>query len=125
MRTIGAKTNKECWTLKIYYKKDTRFNDTHYDKIIANGTFKTLNDISNFLGITYNQVSELTSKSGRNKTKNKYSFYPIIEITKIDCPNITNPIDKLEPPIIDNNYEEHTDEFLQEQNPHLDIVSVS
>ena len=68
MRTKGAKTNKECWSLKIYYDNSNVFVNDYI--IITQGTFKTLYDVANFLNISYNQVTELTS-SGRNKTKNK------------------------------------------------------
>ena len=73
MRTKGAKTEKECWKLKISYP----------DYIVKEGTYKTLQDVATDLGLTYNQVSEMTNK-GRNKTKSKYSFYPTIDLHKID-----------------------------------------
>ena len=74
MRTKGAKTNKECWKLKISYP----------DHIVKEGIYKTLYEIADVLELTYNQVAELTGK-GRNKTKNKYKFYPQIELSKISC----------------------------------------
>jgi hypothetical protein len=72
MRTKGAITNKECWSLKIYYP----------DYIVKEGTYRTLKEVADDLNISYNQVSELTT-NGRNKTKTKYSFYPSIELKKI------------------------------------------
>ena len=73
MRTKGAKTSKTCWELKIFYP----------DYIVKEGKYKTLQDVADDLGLSYNQVSEMTNK-GRNKTKSKYSFYPTIHLTKID-----------------------------------------
>jgi len=107
MRTKGATTKKECWKLKIYYP----------DYIVKQGTYTTLKDVASDLGLSYNQTTELTNK-GRNKTKNKFSFYPTIELHKI-C---INPIDNLEEPINSENIEE-IDEFLQEKNPDLLIVT--
>ena len=75
MRTKGANTKKECWCLKIYYP----------DKniIIKEGVYITLKDVAKDLGLSYNQTTELTS-NGRNKTKNKFNFYPTIELYKIE-----------------------------------------
>ena len=106
MRTKGANTKKECWCLKIYYP----------DKniIIKEGVYITLKDVAKDLGLSYNQTTELTS-NGRNKTKNKFNFYPTIELYKIEkLIENTNPIDSLEPPIIDDEYIEEHDDFLQD-----------
>jgi hypothetical protein len=72
MRTKGANTKKVCWSLKIYYP----------DYVVKEGTYTTLQDVADDLGLSYNQVSEMTNK-GRNKTKSKYSFYPTIDLKKI------------------------------------------
>lgn len=112
MRTKGANTKKECWCLKIYYPET--------NIIIKQGQYITLKDVAKDLGLTYNQTTELTN-NGRNKTKNKFKFYPKIELTKI---NKINPIDSLEPPIVDDEYDESTDEFLQEQNPTENIIKL-
>ena len=80
MRTKGAKTEKSCWYLKIYYP----------NYVYKEQKYKTLRDVAIDLNISYNQVSELTN-NGRNKGKSKYSFYPTIELYKINTDN-TNTI---------------------------------
>ena len=91
MRTKGAKTEKECWKLKISYP----------DYIVKEGVYKTLRDVADELKLSYNQVCELTNK-GRNKTKSKYSFYPTIDLQKIK--DIAPIMNILEPPLPDEDY---------------------
>lgn len=91
MRTKGAKTEKDCWELKIYYP----------DYIVKEGTYKTLQDVANDLNLSYNQVSEFTNK-GRNKTKTKYSFYPTIDLKKICKEEDIGAIEDLSDTIKDN-----------------------
>ena len=67
MRKSGDTTNKICWNLSI-------FNN---DKEIFNRDFKTLKDISNELGLSYNIVSEMSlgrKKNKKGKFDTKYFF---------------------------------------------------
>ena len=86
MRTKGAKTEKECWELKIFYS----------DYVVKEGIYKTLKEVADDLNLSYNQVSEFTNK-GRNKTKTKYSFYPTIDLKKIITKEDIGAIDDLIP----------------------------
>jgi len=49
---------------------------------LLNNDFKTLKDISQELGLTYQQVADLSSRTEK-KNYQKFKYYPKIEITKI------------------------------------------
>ena len=70
MRTNGATTQKECYNLSIELKGEETFNKN----------FKTLKDISNELGLSYNRVVEM--KRGRKK-QNKGKYEPQYFIARI------------------------------------------
>ena len=55
MRSKGSKTNVKCWKLEVI----------NQNNIIYENEYSTLNEISNELGMTYNQIVELSS--GRKK----------------------------------------------------------
>ena len=57
MRTKGSKTNKNCWNCKVLTNSE--------GAILFDGDFKTLKEVSEELGLSYNQVVELSS--GRKK----------------------------------------------------------
>lgn len=74
MRTKGAKTNKDCWSVKI----------TQGDIVLHDNKYKTLRDAGTELGLTYSQICEL-GPNGRNKKKSiRFKFMPKIVIKKID-----------------------------------------
>ena len=50
--------------------------------IIFNRNFKTLKDISNELGLSYQQVADLSSRSTRPKYQ-RFKYYPKIDIKRI------------------------------------------
>lgn len=73
MRTEGAKTKKDCWSVKI----------TQGDIVLHDNKYKTLRDAGDELGLTYSQICEL-GPNGRNKKKSiRFKFMPKIEIEKI------------------------------------------
>tara|TARA_R110002096_G_scaffold136036_1_gene288302 strand:- start:197 stop:487 length:291 start_codon:yes stop_codon:yes gene_type:complete len=73
MRTKGAKTNKDCWYVKI----------NQGDIILHEGNYKTLKEAGIDLGLTYSQVCEL-GPHGRNKKRSiRFKFMPNILIEKI------------------------------------------
>lgn len=91
MRTKGSKTNKNCWNCKVLSHKE--------GAILFDGDFKTLKEVSEELGLSYNQVVELSS--GRKKQPSgKYDTNYKIEKIKSQLPevqelqenNIDNPI---------------------------------
>lgn len=49
---------------------------------LLNNDFNTLKDISQELGLTYQQVADLSSRTEK-KNYQKFKYYPKIEITKI------------------------------------------
>ena len=49
MRTKGAKTEKECWELKIFYP----------DYVVKEGTYKTLKEVACDLNLSYNQLESI------------------------------------------------------------------
>ena len=73
MRTEGAKTKKDCWSVKI----------TQGDIVLHDNKYKTLRDAGDELGLTYSQICEL-GPNGRNKKKSiRFKFMPKIVIEKI------------------------------------------
>lgn len=73
MRTKGAKTQKDCWYVKI----------NQGDTILHENKYKTLKDAGVDLGLTYSQICEL-GPNGRNKKKSiRFKFMPEITIEKI------------------------------------------
>mgnify|MGYP003111900785 CR=1 FL=1 len=57
MRRKGSTTDKNCWKLNVL----------NQNEIIFSGEYKTLKEIANECGFTYNQVVEISS--GRKKQK--------------------------------------------------------
>ena len=73
MRTKGAKTKKNCWSVTI----------KQGETILLQDEFKTLKDAGEAMGLTYSQVCEL-GPHGRNKKKSiRFKFMPEIIIQKI------------------------------------------
>lgn len=73
MRTEGAKTKKDCWSVRI----------TQGDIVLHDNKYKTLRDAGDELGLTYSQICEL-GPNGRNKKKSiRFKFMPKIVIEKI------------------------------------------
>ena len=67
---IKRTNKKKVWYVKVY----------HTDLTLFEGQFATYKEISQALGLTYNQVFEL-SKNGRSKKKiPAFKFYPCIDI---------------------------------------------
>ena len=67
MRKSGDITNKICWKLIIELN----------DEVVLDKEFKTLKDVSNELGISYNIVSEMVLGRKKNKSgryEPKYTF---------------------------------------------------
>ena len=73
MRTKGASTKKECWSVKI----------TQGDIVLCDNTYTTLRKAGEDLGLSYSQICEL-GPNGRNKKKSiRFKFMPTIVIEKI------------------------------------------
>lgn len=73
MRTKGAKTKKDCWSVTI----------KQGETILHKETYRTLKDAGEDLGLSYSQVCEL-GPHGRNKKKSiRFKFMPEIIIEKI------------------------------------------
>ena len=67
MRKSGDITNKICWKLIIELN----------DEVVLDKEFKTLKDVSNELGLSYNIVSEMVLGRKKNKSgryEPKYTF---------------------------------------------------
>tara|TARA_R110000803_G_scaffold83226_1_gene149377 strand:+ start:667 stop:879 length:213 start_codon:yes stop_codon:yes gene_type:complete len=67
MRKTGDITNKICWKLIIELN----------DEVVLDKEFKTLKDVSNELGLSYNIVSEMVLGRKKNKSgryEPKYTF---------------------------------------------------
>ncbi len=58
------------------------------DSVLFEAQFKNLKEISVELGLTYQQVADISSRDQKKKYQ-KFKFYPKIEITRIDK-NISN-----------------------------------
>tara|TARA_R100000231_G_scaffold137933_1_gene115208 strand:+ start:1308 stop:1520 length:213 start_codon:yes stop_codon:yes gene_type:complete len=56
---------------------------TQNDVEIHNQDYITLKDISEDLGLSYNQVADISSQRIKHKNNN-FRFYPKIEITRIN-----------------------------------------
>lgn len=68
MRKKGSTTTAKCWKLEVI----------NQNEVIYTGDYTTLKEIANELGLTYNQVVELSSgrkkqPSGRYDTNYKFS----------------------------------------------------
>lgn len=73
MRTKGAKTTKNCWSVKI----------SQGDIILHDKQYKTLREAGDDMGLTYSQICEL-GPNGRNKKKSiRFKYMPNIVIEKI------------------------------------------
>tara|TARA_R100001143_G_C3316159_1_gene112527 strand:- start:217 stop:516 length:300 start_codon:yes stop_codon:yes gene_type:complete len=74
MRKKGSQTKINCWNCKVVNNGNTLFDEE----------FKTLRDVAEELGMTYNQVVEISS--GRKKKSNgKYDTqYEIEKIKKAE-----------------------------------------
>tara|TARA_R110002020_G_scaffold165304_6_gene352704 strand:+ start:2175 stop:2408 length:234 start_codon:yes stop_codon:yes gene_type:complete len=55
---------------------------------LMNKDFKNLKDIAEELGLTYQQVADMSSRNG-NKNYQKFKYYPKISINRIPKKNIT------------------------------------
>ncbi len=75
MRSKGSKTEVLCWRLEV----------VNQNEIIYTNEYKTLNEVATELGITYNQVVEMSS--GRKKQlKGRFdTSYRFIKINKKKC----------------------------------------
>ena len=60
---------------KIYH------SDTNY--VLMNQEFDNLTDLAKSLGLTYNQVADISSKKKRKKDYRCFKYFPTIEINKI------------------------------------------
>jgi len=81
MRTKGAKTNKNCWSVKI----------TQGDIELHNKEYKTLREAGDDMGLTYSQICEL-GPNGRNKKKSiRFKYMPTIVIEKIGAIKDVDP----------------------------------
>jgi len=52
--------------------------------ILLNKEFNNLTELSNELGLTYQQVADISSKRRKPKEYRQFKFYPKIEIEKIN-----------------------------------------
>ena len=91
MRTKGSKTNKNCWNCKVLTNSE--------GAILFDGDFKTLKEVSEELGLSYNQVVELSSGRKKQPTGKYDTNYKIekiksepSELKEIEGKNIENPI---------------------------------
>ena len=57
MRKKGCSTCKDCWELKVI----------NQNEVIFQGKYKTLKEVANECGMTYNQIAEIST--GRKKPK--------------------------------------------------------
>lgn len=87
MRSKGSKTIALCWRLEVINQND----------IIFTKEYTTLKEIANELGITYNQVVELSSgrkKQPTGRYDTTYKFYKLsAEKLNENCENIKEGID--------------------------------
>ena len=81
MRRKGCSTSKECWNLKVI----------NQNEIIFERNYKTLKEVANECGMTYNQVVEIST--GRKKQK-LGRFDTQYQLTKL-----SEKLNKEEPPI--------------------------
>ena len=92
MRTKGAKTTKNCWSVKI----------TQGDIVLHDKEYKTLREAGDDMGLTYSQICEL-GPNGRNKKKSiRFKYMPEIVISKIGAikqdKEYTDTVEKAEDP---------------------------
>ena len=85
MRSKGSKTEVLCWRLEV----------VNQNEIIYTNEYKTLNEVATELGITYNQVVEMSS--GRKKQlKGRFdTSYRFIKINKKKCQEEKESAEKL------------------------------
>jgi len=60
---------------KIYH------SDTNY--VLMNQEFDNLTDLAKSLGLSYNQVADISSKKKKKKDYRCFKYFPTIEINKI------------------------------------------
>jgi len=82
MRSKGSKTEVLCWRLEV----------VNQNEIIYTNEYKTLNEVATELGITYNQVVEMSS--GRKKQlKGRFdTTYRFIKINKKKCQEVSEKL---------------------------------
>ena len=82
-RTLGAKTKKLCWRIKII----TQIGNNVVE--IYNKEFPTLKEAGDEIGLNYHQISEI-APAGRVKQKQYKNFkmMPTIEVIKLNSPDI-------------------------------------
>tara|TARA_R100000231_G_scaffold94253_1_gene70766 strand:+ start:1317 stop:1622 length:306 start_codon:yes stop_codon:yes gene_type:complete len=80
MRSKGSKTNINCWKLEVY----------NQNNIIFENEYKTLNEIANEIGFTYNQVVEISSGRKKQPTGRFDTSYKFIKLNKKNCINTDN-----------------------------------
>ena len=91
MRSKGSKTNIKCWKLEV----------VNQNNIIYENEYSTLNEVANELGLTYNQIVELSSGRKKQPSGRFDTYYRFIKLNK--------PAEKL------NNDEETSKEDEAEQ----------
>tara|TARA_R100000951_G_scaffold115995_1_gene126052 strand:- start:7059 stop:7379 length:321 start_codon:yes stop_codon:yes gene_type:complete len=97
MRSKGSKTNIKCWKLEV----------VNQNNIIYENEYSTLNEIANELGITYNQVVELSSGRKKQPTGRFDTSYRFIKLNKKS--------EKLNKECEEENKEEKSDELPPSQ----------
>ena len=76
MRTNGSLTCKNVWNIKVHHP--------HLNIVLFEGSFPTITSISDELGLSYNQVWEMTKKGRVRRKQSKFRFMPVIELNRID-----------------------------------------
>ena len=99
MRKLGSATKSKCWKLEVVNQNEIIFEDE----------YPTLKDISNHLGITYNQVVELSSGRKKQPSGRYDTSYRFIKIGKIKQ-SVEEIKDNEEPECEDQNELEELDE---------------
>ena len=70
MRKKGSNTDKNCWKLKVI----------NQNQVIFGGEYKTLREVANECGFTYNQIVEISSGRKKQKLGRFDTKYELIKI---------------------------------------------
>ena len=90
MRLKGSKTTINCWRLEVY----------NQNNIIFENEYRTLNEIANEIGFSYNQVVEISSGRKKQPSGRFDTTYKFIKLNKKECneEQLENTEDNNEPP---------------------------
>ena len=79
------KSKKNCFNCKI-----TQMNNVIHDK-----DYTTLKEIADYIGLSYNQIADISSQRIKSNKYNKFKYFPKIAINRINRKNDNDDDDEI------------------------------